>query len=591
MVQKDNLLRKRKSLVLMVLFLIIFIIFGSISTGKSEIAKASDGRIDLSSWNFEKDGLAKLDGQWEIYSGELLEPKDFKQGNYDKASVDYFQVPSSFVTTVNKKKLPKFGYATLRLKVKLKPNEDALYGIKSQYILSASKIWINGQLVTSTGKISRDADSALGSFEHQIAFFKNDGAENEIVIQMSNYNNVTGKVQNIYIGYNKQLKNDYIRSVVSDAFIIGCLFIMGIYHFALYYKRPSNKATLYFGVFCLLIALRNAIVGERIIFDVFPNISFSLFNKLAYLTVYCSLPFIIMFFKEILGNQISSKLVKLMNIISIVVSLVTIFTRIQIYDNFLLYYEIWILALFVYILYMIIKAVMNKNQGALIILFGFTVFVISVIHDIILQAGIIYTNSLIPAGFFIFIFSQSYLLASNFSDAFMEVEKLVEENKAVYTDELTGLLNRRGFYERGEALFKDCLENENSFTLFYGDLNKLKIINDTFGHKEGDEAIKRTASLLRRSFGKEDIVARVSGDEFIAIALNKSSNEDARSLIENINNNFQVYNATAKKPYRLSISLGYSICTPDESTYFEAVINEADDMLYEAKASSGSILR
>ena len=123
------------------------------------------------------------------------------------------------------------------------------------------------------------------------------------------------------------------------------------------------------------------------------------------------------------------------------------------------------------------------------------------------------------------------------------------------------------------------------FTLFFGDLNKLKTINDSFGHKEGDEAIKSTAQLLKNTFGKDDIVARMSGDEFIAISVNKASEEEAKKIIERVNINFHKHNLSSNKPYELSISMGYSICLPTVNTTFEKLIHQADTMLYDAKTT------
>ncbi|GKU25090.1 diguanylate cyclase [Clostridium folliculivorans] len=580
MFKKNTLILKKQNLILIFFIFITLFLFGC-DVQKDDIPRAFQGKVDLSNVNFDNSRIAKLDGQWELYWGQLLEPKDFN--NDTRKADDYLQVPSTVKVSEYNKTLPKYGYGTMRLRIKMKPDDDRLYGIKTQYILSASKIWVNGKLLASSGQVSKDEYGAAGSFEHQIAFFNNDKSEVEIVIQMSNFNNVVGKVQSIYIGDAKQIKKEYVSGVASDAFIIGALVIMGIYHFALYYRRPQNKAPLYFGIFCLCISLRNAIVSERIIFDIIPNISFALFNKLAYLTVYISLPFIVMFFKEIFEHEFSAKVVKAMNIISILVSVITICTSIEVYDTFLLYFEIWGVLLFIYILYIIVKDIINKNKGAIIILLGFLVFLTAVIHDILLQAGMMYTKSLTPIGLFIFIFSQSYILAAKFSDAFEKVEKLVEENKAVYIDELTGLLNRRGLYEQGRSLFRAAQITGGKFTLFYGDLNRLKKINDFHGHKEGDEAIRTAANLLRMSFGKDDIVAHISGDEFIAIAVNKASKVDAKVIIDFINHNFNKYNQYSDKTYPLSISIGYSIYKPNVKTTFENMIHEADIMLYDAK--------
>lgn len=588
MFRKTNLFRRELSVVLFFLTVLIFFLY-SYGVNENKMPEALQGEIDLSKCNFQENGLVKLDGEWELYWGELLEPIDFKD-NYQNEPTDYFAIPNSLETTVNDNDLSRVGYGTMRLVMKMPNNQDRIYGIKTGYMLSASKIWVNGKLVTSAGEVSKDADNAIGSFEHQIAFFENNkNNEVEIVIQMSNFNNVTGKIGSIYLGNDSQIKREYILGLALDAFIIGSLFIMAMYHFALYYKRPKSKETLYFGGVCLFTALRNALVGERIIFEFFPNISFALFNKLAYLIVYFTLPFITMFFKELFPKQLSAKIIYIMNIVSLLISFATIFSSIEIYDKFLIYYEIWIVMLFGYIMFIIIKKVINKSQNALIILFGFIVFLTASLHDIFVQSGILHGRSLSPFGFYIFIFSQSYILAARFSDAFAENERLVEENKAVYIDELTGILNRRGFYKQGGDLFKVALITGGRFTLFYADLNKFKNINDSFGHKEGDEAINRTACLIKNSFRNDDIVARMSGDELVAIAVNKASEEEAEKIIENIKSNFYKYNLNSKKTYKLSISVGYSIYKPNITTDFEELIHKADIMLYDRKIINKNI--
>lgn len=582
MSQRISICSKRYN-ILSIFLLIIVMLLSGCSVKKDNLPKAFEGTLDLTNWNFERDGFVKLDGQWELYSGQLLEPKDFMSTN-SSGTVDFFEVPNSYTTSVKNESLPKYGYSTMRLVINIKEDKGKLYGIRTQNILTASKIWINGQLATSAGVVTKDVANAIGSFERQLTFFRNDQDKIELVIQMSNFNNITGKVQSMFLGDAVQIKRDYIIRSGANLFVIGCLFIIGIYHLALFSKRPKFKEPLYFGMFCLFVALRNVLVSQRVVFELYPNISFSLFNKIAYLTVYLSVPFLFMFFREIFTKEIPQKAVNIMKFVSAVVSLITIFTHIEFYDKFLIYYEAAIVMFFIHTLFAIVKAAIQRTQGASIILFGFIVFMITVVHDVLVQMGVLITNSLVPLGLLIFVFSQAYMLAARFSNAFTEVEKLLDENKAMYRDELTGILNRRGFYDQGRSLYKDALNTGKKFILFYGDLNKLKVINDSFGHNEGDKAIKATAEILKKTFDQRDVVARISGDEFIAIAVSKASEEDARQTIELINSNFSKYNLTSKKPYTLSISMGYSIFEPYDNISFEELMNNADTMLYTEKS-------
>jgi len=165
--------------------------------------------------------------------------------------------------------------------------------------------------------------------------------------------------------------------------------------------------------------------------------------------------------------------------------------------------------------------------------------------------------------------------------AVIELEKLNGELKNTYViDELTGIFNRRGFYMHGGNLYKAASITGGKAVMCFGDVDGLKKINDTYGHKEGDEAILTTALLIKESFGTDDIVARIGGDEFIIIAANKSTESEINMIIKGINFNFNKYNSISNKPYKLSISLGFSIYSPEFKLSFEQMIEESDKQLY-----------
>ena len=168
--------------------------------------------------------------------------------------------------------------------------------------------------------------------------------------------------------------------------------------------------------------------------------------------------------------------------------------------------------------------------------------------------------------------------------AIIELEKRNGELKNTYViDELTGILNRRGFYLHGGSLYKSAAITGGKAIMCFGDMDVLKKNNDTYGHKEGDEAILAAALLIKESFGADDIVARIGGDEFIIIAANKSTSDEIKAISEGINSNFDKYNELSKKPYKLAISFGFSVYSPDMKLAFEDLIEVADKQLYKQK--------
>ena len=168
--------------------------------------------------------------------------------------------------------------------------------------------------------------------------------------------------------------------------------------------------------------------------------------------------------------------------------------------------------------------------------------------------------------------------------AVIELEKRNGELKNSYViDELTGIFNRRGFYMHGGNLYKAAAITGGKAIMCFGDVDGLKKINDTYGHQEGDEAILTTALLIKESFGTDDIVARIGGDEFIIIAANKSTENEIVAIKESINLNFNKYNFISNKPYKLTISLGFSVYSPELKLSFEQLIKDADKQLYKQK--------
>ena len=172
-----------------------------------------------------------------------------------------------------------------------------------------------------------------------------------------------------------------------------------------------------------------------------------------------------------------------------------------------------------------------------------------------------------------------------------ELEHVVKElevsNKKLYKlsvrDELTGLYNRRGFYTQIEELNKDATrEIETGFVLF-ADIDGLKIINDTFGHREGDYAIYTAATIIKNHFSDEDIVARMSGDEFTAISVQPKTEEDIVALIASIHQAFDKHNHTSDKPFNVSMSIGYAGFSSQAAVEFDEIIRLADNDLYEEK--------
>ncbi len=150
-------------------------------------------------------------------------------------------------------------------------------------------------------------------------------------------------------------------------------------------------------------------------------------------------------------------------------------------------------------------------------------------------------------------------------------------------DELTGLNNRRGFFELARQTLKIAKREHYSMGLFFIDLNGLKQINDTFGHLAGDEALRDSADVLRETFRDSDIIARIGGDEFVALA---HVTRDTNALRQRLRDHLAAFNAKRLKPYTLDVSIGTTVVNVSTDNDIEAMIARADAAMYEEKRAT-----
>ncbi|MCR4733807.1 MAG: GGDEF domain-containing protein [Treponema sp.] len=161
---------------------------------------------------------------------------------------------------------------------------------------------------------------------------------------------------------------------------------------------------------------------------------------------------------------------------------------------------------------------------------------------------------------------------------------LTETNTNLYmqskTDELTKLLNRRGFMEIGQRTIDIMQEMGNTCLVFFADLDGLKTINDSYGHEMGDKALKLESEVLKKIFRTSDIIGRLSGDEFgiVASSMTRDYVDKVREKTDKLNKAISIQN---NLPFTLSISFGAVELT--SSSVLTKLLTEADKILYEEK--------
>lgn len=152
-----------------------------------------------------------------------------------------------------------------------------------------------------------------------------------------------------------------------------------------------------------------------------------------------------------------------------------------------------------------------------------------------------------------------------------------------YTDSLTGLRNRASFHQK----INELIDSESfPIKIIMGDVNGLKIVNDTFGHIEGDNLIVSMAEKLKEIYSNSDLIFRWGGDEFILLIPN-CNDEDYCSLIDKLN---LIDKDNSNTNFNLSLSIGSSIIN-DKNDKLDDALNDAENKLYRQKLLVGKSVR
>lgn len=152
------------------------------------------------------------------------------------------------------------------------------------------------------------------------------------------------------------------------------------------------------------------------------------------------------------------------------------------------------------------------------------------------------------------------------------------QGRQISIDALTGVNNRRTFNRYLETFVEN--PRRTSLALFIIDINNFKEINDTYGHMAGDEMLKLFASILRKVCGRRNcFLARYGGDEFAVVCIDTDP-VHLEGITSDIKREVDLVNALSERPYKLSISIGFSICSSFTAEDIEELIETADRNMY-----------
>jgi signal transduction histidine kinase len=423
----------------LIAYLLIFSILPfyscTLSSKKKIPPKAVRGVLDLTAWDFESDGPVNLAGEYEFYWKHLLAPLNFTQGSPNRKP-DFIKTPGYWNDYESAgERISGTGYATYRLIVLLNGKEGSL-ALKVLDMSTAFTVFVNRNKLYSAGVIGKDPASSKPQFNPKVIDFQTNENQLEIIIQVSNFHHWKGGAwEPIILGGEDQIRNIRETKVSYELFLFGSILIMAVYHFGLFALRRKDRSTLYFGLFCLLIAIRILSTGERYFLKLFPTLDWEIFVKIEYLTYYLAVLAFVHFFNVLFHHRLLKVICLTATVLSSIFSILVIVLPLREFSQTLTAYHIFTLILFVCGIYILIIKSWEREYDAIIFLAGFSFLLLTALNDMMHHENLIQTGNLIPLGLFVFIFSQAFLLSLRFSRAFDTVEiqrqKLGKTNQVI----------------------------------------------------------------------------------------------------------------------------------------------------------------
>lgn len=507
-----------------VLIVALLAVLGSCVNRAVFVPKARDGRLDLTDWSFMDRGSIPLDGEWEFYRGELVMPTA-NAGDTPvtaRSAPSVVPIPDSGLWQVMKdggKPLSPYGCATYRLTIVFSEPSPVL-AVKIPSIFSAARVFLNGQEISSAGTVGATAESTTSRYGPEVVRIAQRAGENELLVQVSNYAERRGGFNRSFIvGEERSVKGLFVQSLAMDLIIFGSLLTIGLYHLCLFWLRKKDHSPLWFGLFCIIIALRSLIYGERFLFGFFPSVPWEVFNRLDHLTFYVGIPVFSAYIMYIFARDISRVAMIVYQALGLVFALF-LFLPPAVFNATVSVYELITAGYVLYLLFVIFRALARKREGSLTTVIGIGLFLCFGVNEILFNMGLVNTFNSLSMGLVIFLFTQSILIAMRFSKAFDESEHLGrtllstnESLRRFIPQEFFMLLNRN---EVNEIRLGDQVEQ--NMAIMFADIRGFTLLAEQLGAAKTFEFLNdyysRVGEVIRENGG---FVDKYLGDGFIAL--------------------------------------------------------------------------
>jgi class 3 adenylate cyclase len=503
---------------------------------------ARGGGLSLRGQEFGARDLYALDGQWQFWWGSFVDPDSLARNDAPPPTA-LAEMPSYWTKfELEGRKLPARGAATYRIVLSLP--EDKVYGLYVNQMVSSYALYLNGRLLGGNGSVALDPDEVRPEFRPQVLYFTAEEGTADIVLHIANgdYRH-GGQWQAIELGSAEAVSAHANRIIMTELFLFGAIAMIGLYNIALFLFRTKDRSPLWFGLFCLFVALRLAATGHVVLASVIRGFPWELLIKIELSVFYLGALFFAFFFRSLYPKELSKYgFIPMISVYGLFTALALVLP-VSLFNHLVVPMQLGAVGGLSYVLICLVLASFRKREHAPFILAGFAFFALTAVNDILYAHAIIHTAYLVPLGLFTFIFSQAVALARIFSRSFSQVEHLSERLSSVNISlerfvphEFLSFLDKSSIIDvhLGDQALKDL-------TILFSDIRSFTTLSESMTPQENfnflNSYLERVGPIIRDHGG---FIDKYIGDAIMALF--PRCPEDALDASIAIQNTVRTYN-------------------------------------------------
>lgn len=503
------------------IIILTVLVFTFFSCKKNQVDKSNNINITIiTKKQLVEKKIIPLKSKWNFYWKKYLISSHISSNNYKPDSI--VNVPGAWKNYKSKNvKFSEKGFGTYHLVLEMSGCEYEDISLLIHDIGTSYNLYINNNFIAHQGNPGNSKKNTVPRMSYDMYPVNLIDGKIDIIIQVANFHHRNGGIwDDVSIGLTHYINKKIYMDMSLDLFICGILFIMGLYHFSIFYFRTKEKSSLYFGIFCLIFSFRTSVVNSRFLHMVYEGNIWPFLFKTEIATFYLVIPVFSMMVYSLYKKYFNEKVKNAILAAGGIFSILSIILPVYLVSKSLIYYEVIALVIVSYLLFVVVKAAIKRQITAITFLVTMVIAFTTMILDILQSGMILNIRQTTPIGLVIMVFLQSIILSKKYSQSLKNVEDLTDDlfqTNISYSRfvprEILKFLNKKSIKDVELGDF-----SEKKMTVMFADIREFTNLSENMTPSENfkflNSYLNRMGPIIRTQGG---IIDKYVGDAIMAL--------------------------------------------------------------------------